>query len=245
MKADQSRQLLLLELQGYDTRLGQIRHRIANLPEQKALDALTADRAEAEADAVRARTRSSDLAREVAKAESDVRLVRDRAERDRDRLAAGQGSPKELTSLQHELDSLARRQAELEDEQLEIMERAEAADGMLAEVEARVGELGVRVADATAARDAAMAELSAELSDYTDKRTTLAPQVGDELLKLYEKIREQTGMGAAAVVQRRCDGCRLELMGADIARISAAPDDEVLRCEECRRILVRTPDSGL
>ncbi|QQS00469.1 MAG: hypothetical protein IPK37_16785 [Austwickia sp.] len=245
MKADREQQLRLLDLQGYDTRLGQIRHRSANLPEQKALDAVAAERTAVESDLIKSRTQQSDIARDVAKAEADVQLVRDRAARNRARLDAGTGTAKELTSLQHELDSLARRQAELEDEQLEIMERAEGTDALVTHLEGRAGELATAVADATSARDAAMGTLAAETAELTERRLEIVPQVATELMALYEKIREQTGMGAAAVVQRRCEGCRLELMGADVARIAAAPADEVLRCEECRRILVRTDESGL
>jgi uncharacterized protein len=52
-------------------------------------------------------------------------------------------------------------------------------------------------------------------------------------------------VGAAALVQRRCQGCRLELNAADLREITAAAEDEVLRCEECQRILVRTAESGI
>lgn len=245
MRADHERQLRLLEVQRCDTRLGQIQHRLANLPQQQALEAVTAQRAGVDADLVRARTQRSDLARDVAKAEADVQLVRDRAARDRARLDAGTATAKELTALQHELESLARRQAELEDDQLEIMERAEATDALVAHLETRAAELATAVTDATTARDAGVATLAAEAAELTERRARIAPQVGEDLLALYEKIRHQTGMGAAEVVQRRCDGCRLELMGADVARIAAAAEDEVLRCEECRRILVRTDESGL
>ncbi|MCB1255287.1 MAG: hypothetical protein KDB39_19055 [Austwickia sp.] len=245
MKADPHAQARLLELAEVDTRLGQIRHRTANLAEQKLLDTVSAERAGVDADLVKARTSASDIAREVAKAEADVQLVRDRAARNQGRLDAGTGPAKELTALQHELASLARRQTELEDEQLDIMERAEATDALVAHLQGRAAELAGAVADATAARDAAQAVLAAEAAELTARRGGLAPEVGDELFALYEKIREQTGVGAAAVVQRRCEGCRLELMGADVARLAAAPADEVLRCEECRRILVRTAESGL
>ncbi len=65
-------------------------------------------------------------------------------------------------------------------------------------------------------------------------------------MALYEKIRgQQAGIGAAELKQRRCTGCRLELNNVEIARLRSADDDEVLRCEECRRILVRTAESGL
>ena len=63
-------------------------------------------------------------------------------------------------------------------------------------------------------------------------------------MALYDKLRVQLGgVGAAALQQRRCSGCQLELTPADRSRILAAPPDEVVRCEECRRILVRVPES--
>ena len=65
------------------------------------------------------------------------------------------------------------------------------------------------------------------------------------LLALYEKIRESSGAGAAMLRARRCEGCRLELNPQELQRIRSAADDEVVRCEECRRILVRTGESGL
>lgn len=244
MKADEASQRRLLDLQALDTRLGQIAHRRGKLPQQQVLDAALAEKGAVDTDLIKARTQQSDVRREVAKAESDVQLVRDRAARDRERMAAG-GGAKELQSLQHELDSLARRQAELEDDQLAVMERAEGIDALVAHLEQRSGELGAAVATAESARDAAVGELDAEAGRLRDERATVTPDIAAPLLDLYEKVRLQTGMGAAAVVQRRCEGCRLELLGADVARIKAAPADEVVRCEECRRILVRTAESGL
>ena len=77
-------------------------------------------------------------------------------------------------------------------------------------------------------------------------REDIAGQVGADLLALYEKIRTSSGgTGAAALRQRRCGGCQLELNAVDLQQIRTAADDEVARCEECRRILVRTPESGL
>jgi predicted nucleic acid-binding Zn-ribbon protein len=71
-------------------------------------------------------------------------------------------------------------------------------------------------------------------------------QVPAELLALYDKVRAQYGgLAAAELRARRCEGCRLEINGADLREIAAMPDDEVLRCPECSRILVRTTESGL
>ena len=67
-----------------------------------------------------------------------------------------------------------------------------------------------------------------------------------DLINLYERLRVQHGgVGAAALRRGRCEGCHLSLNTVDLNAIRAAAADEVLRCEECRRILVRTDESGL
>ncbi|MGN6634840.1 MAG: zinc ribbon domain-containing protein [Oryzihumus sp.] len=246
MKADTSRQWRLLDLQALDTRLDQIAHRKATLPELKELAALEVQTGALDSELVRARTAHGDVQREVTKAEADVQLVRDRAARDQARLDSGQGTAKDLQALQHEVASLARRQGELEDVELEVMERAEALEARVRELEAARAELTARVDALEATRDKALADLDAEAAQVTANRANVVPGVGEDLVALYEKIRANSGgVGAAALHQRRCEGCRLELNQVDINRIAAAADDEVLRCEECRRILVRTSESGI
>ena len=69
---------------------------------------------------------------------------------------------------------------------------------------------------------------------------------GTNLLALYDRIRASSGgVGAAALQHGRCEGCRLSLSPVALNAIRAAAPDAVLRCEECSRILVRVPDSGL
>jgi predicted nucleic acid-binding Zn-ribbon protein len=91
-----------------------------------------------------------------------------------------------------------------------------------------------------------VAEIDAEVETLSAQRATQASGLDGQLLALYEKIRaQQAGIGAAELRQRRCTGCRLELNNVEIGRLRSAEPDEVLRCEECRRILVRTAESGL
>ncbi len=245
MKADPSRQWRLLDLARLDTRSGQLAHKRKTLPQDRAYSEIAARLATHDDDLVRARTAASDVQREVDRAESAVQLVRDRAARNQARLDAGQGSAKDLQALQHELASLDRRQAELEDAQLEVMERVEALEADVERLTAEQQALTEQVEEAAQARDAALAAIAAEEEDVARRRADVSVGVGQDLLDLYEKVRAQTGIGAAELVARRCGGCQLELMGADLRRIAAAPDDEVVRCEECRRILVRTAESGL
>jgi uncharacterized protein len=246
LKADPSRQWRLLDLQTIDTRLDQIAHAKGRLPQHAQLAQLHSRASAMESDLVRAQTASGDIQHEVAKAEADVQLVRDRAARDRSRLDSGTGSAKDLQAIQHELESLARRQSELEDVEIEIMERAEAAESDVTRLEAERATLAAEIDEVTAARDGALRDLDAEAAQVGGPRANTVAGVGEDLVALYEKIRTQSGgLAAAPLRQRRCGGCQLELNTVDMNRIKAAPADEVLRCEECRRILVRTAESGL
>src|SRR5207245_1584512 len=95
-------------------------------------------------------------------------------------------------------------------------------------------------------RDATFAELDAEAEKAAQQRAELGAGIPAELLALYEKIRAASaGVGAAALHRGRCEGCHLQLNTTDLNRLRDAPADEVVRCEECRRVLVRTAESGL
>ncbi len=194
-----------------------------------------------------ARTESSDTAREQAKAEADVDQVRKRAARDQERLDSGLvTNPKDLSNLQSEIASLARRQDDLETVVLEVMERQEAAEARAAELTASVTALETKEAELTGRRDASLADIGTEEDGIRKQREQIAADVPADLLKLYDKLREQQGgIGAARLYQRRCEGCRLELNITEVNEVRAAAADEVVRCENCRRILVRTPESGL
>ncbi len=134
----------------------------------------------------------------------------------------------------------------MEDLELEVMERAETLEARVGALAAERSHLNDQLLDVTASRDAAVATFGQEEASVRETRARLAPEVGEDLLALYAKIRTSAGgVGAAELRQRRCGGCQLELNQVDLARIKAAPPDEVLRCEECRRVLVRTAESGL
>jgi predicted nucleic acid-binding Zn-ribbon protein len=236
----------LLDLQALDTRLDQIAHRKVTLPELSELRVIAAKMSACNDDLVRARTALDDVQREIAKAETDVQLVRERSVRDQARMDAGQGSAKDMQALQHEVASLARRQSALEDVELEVMERAEALAADVSRLEAASAEMTLRADELQAVCDKAFAELDAEVDQIGRSRSDVVAGVGDELVALYEKIRASSdGIGAAVLRQRRCEGCNLELNQVDINRLTSAAQDEVLRCEECRRILVRTSESGI
>ena len=247
MKADPFAQLRLLDVQEIDSQLDQIEHRLRSLPE-RAQEQEAAHRATALHNRQRdLQIEVSDLTAEQRKADADVEQVRARRERDRARMDSGQvANPKDLERMQHEMESLERRIASLEDDELEVMERLETAQRNLDEV---VAERQQAIDAATVAHDAAQqreGELVAEREERRRERDQTASGIPTDLMALYERLRlGQGGVGAAALRARQCGGCRLTLDSAELAQIKAAPSDEVVRCEECSRILVRTAESGL
>jgi len=246
MKAAPEAQKRLLDLAELDTTLDRLAHRRRTLPELAEIDERSKQYARLVTQVIEAETEAGDLAREQAKAESDVDAVRTRAERDQKRLDSGAvTSPRDLASLQSEIASLHKRQGDLEEVVLEIMERREAADSKVTDLIAQREQVKAELKAAEERRDAALAEIEKEVAEVQGRRTTVAGDIPADLLKLYEKLREQYGVGAAMLRGGRCQGCKVALSIAEMNAIKAAPHDEVLRCEECRRILVRTAESGL
>src|SRR5258708_25235303 len=247
VKASPEAQLRLLELADRAAELGRLEHRRGGLPEHAELDRLEQRDTQLSATAASLEAGQGDLRRAQVKAEADVDQVRTRIDRDRKRLDAGQvSSPRELENLQSEIVSLARRQSDLEEIVLDVMERQETAQGSREAAVAERTEIAAARDVVAARRDAALAEIAERAGNAADRRVSVAAQEPPDLLALYERMREQHGgVGAAALRGGRCEGGHLSLNTVDLHRIRAAHPDPVLPCEECRRILVRTPESGL
>jgi predicted nucleic acid-binding Zn-ribbon protein len=247
VKADPFVQLRLLDLQALDSGLDRLAHRRRTLPELAEIVRLDGLVDALRDGIVRYETEVSDLAREQAKFERQIDEVRTRKDRDEQRLASGAiTNPKQLQEMQHEVETLTRRQSDLEDSELELMEKSETAQ---AELDRLTGERDKHLAERAEAeqrRDLTWAEIDAEIVRTSAERAELAATFSADLLALYEKIRAaEGGVGAGAIERGRCGGCRLDLMGNEKAEIRAAAPDEVLRHEECSRIMVRTAESGV
>jgi uncharacterized protein len=246
VKASPQTQLRLLELADLDAELGRLTHRRAHLPEISELAQLDKRAGQLKDAIVLAETALADLSRDQTRAERDVDQVRNRIDKDQARLDAGQvGAARELASLQSEIESLHRRQADLEEIVLDLMEKRESLETERSSLTGERDSLESEVATVTAARDTAFAEIDAAASTAGAKRAAVAADVPADLLTLYDKIRATSTVGAAMLRGGQCQGCHVSLSTVDLNAIRAAAADEVIRCEECRRILVRTPESGL
>lgn len=239
MKAEVAQQRSLLEVAELDAELSRAAHRAANLPEQQHYEQAAADH-RAAADRLAALAIAiEDLDAQVSRFESEIDGVRQREDRDRKLLDSGTVNPKQLEELQHELDTLERRQSSLEDSLLEVMERREQLAAEQADESAKAEALQQDLATAELRRDEAIADIDRLRADRGDRRAEVLAGLDPKLVELYERQRASAGVGAGRLLGHRCGACRIEIDRGELARISAAAEDEVLRCPECGAILLR------
>ena len=244
MKAEVSQQRSLAELAELDAELLRLAHRRSHLPEQERYERVRADHRSANDRLAALRLALEDLDAQVARFESEIDAVRQREERDRSLLRAGTPDARQLTDLQHELQTLERRQSSLEDSLLEVMERHEELQGEQSRELAAIDTLQSDLASAQQARDDAVADIEQTRQRRAGRRAELIAGVDEQLVTIYERQRSAGGAGAGPLLGKRCGACRMELDRGELARISAAAEDDVLRCPECGAILVRVKGSG-
>jgi len=120
------------------------------------------------------------------------------------------------------------------------MVRLEGLDSRIAELSKRRDELAIEVDAKTKDRDQALEPISQAVSPTKSDRDTIVKYIESELLSLYEKIRlTSDGLAAVRLADGKCQGCHLTMSAAELTRINALAIDELVRCEECRRILIR------
>jgi predicted nucleic acid-binding Zn-ribbon protein len=240
MKATPEDQHLLIELQLIDSQITQAKAKLANLPEREQIAAIHQRLENTAVELGVVETELADVAIDLRRSEVEVEQVEDRMKKDEQLLASGSVAPKEMEKLQHEIQTLTKRRGELEEVQLEIMIKVDAIQARVDElVSDQSGlkqlelELNIRLENASAEIDSAISKLSLD-------RSQLLPKIDSALVDLYEKVRTSgAGIGAALLVGNKCDGCHLSINVIELERIKGLADDEIIRCEECRRILVR------
>lgn len=240
MRADPTAQAGTLDLAGIDAEIGRLAHQRRTLAEHAELETAEKRFQEAKDAVVRAETRAGDLDRDIRRIERDVEGVRARTEKDNGLLAGSGIGAKQATELQHELDTLARRQGVLEDEQLEIMEEREAVGGELDHAGATLSEAEIAVADVTGRRDSAVADLDAAQAGRDRERAAAVGKLPEDLYADYERLRAKGQVAAGGLDGSRCGACRLELDRTFLSRLRGLEADEVVHCEECGAILVRS-----
>lgn len=243
MKARPADQLLLIEVARLDEAIRSADHARRNPAQTARVNELIATRLTESATLTRLLGERDDVQAEIARLESDVALVDARTARDTERLAAT-SNVKEAQGFEHELASLAKRKSDLEDAELELMERLETADAAVAAQEAVIAAINDEGARLSAEGKAAVAEATAAGEAATRDRAAVAATVPAELLALYERLAAR-GVGAGLLRRTTCEGCHMVLSGTDLQTLRQTAEDDVVMCPECGGILVRSDESGL
>jgi hypothetical protein len=231
----------LLEVQALDTVADQLRHRREHLPERAELADRNAKLSELEARVSELQGERDAISSSEKRLEDEIAMVTERAKTEDRRLYSGAVNvPRELTALQDEIAALQRRQRQLEDQELDLMEQAEPLDAALAELETSRRALDADAVTLSAAVAEAEAEIESQLADALARRSVAVADIPPELLKEYEGLRGALGgIGVARLTGNRCEGCHLALSAVDVDRIRHEPDDALVHCTECGRLLVR------
>lgn len=232
----------LLTLQERDTEGDQLRHRRAHLPERARLDELTAELASVETEGASVTAHRDDLVRRQGELEGELADIERRAtDMDRRMRSGTVTAPRDLQAMADQLQALKRRQSDLEDAELEIMEQLDPLEATLSELQDRWAALDAEATGLRSAVAGAEVDLDAQLERVGAARAAAAAEVPPELMATYERLRHRLGgVGAAPLVGASCGGCHLTLSAGELDRIRKLPPDTIVTCEQCGRILVRS-----
>ncbi|MDO8645309.1 MAG: hypothetical protein Q7R42_01820 [Candidatus Planktophila sp.] len=240
MKASPHDQRQILNTASLDQRTTALNHKAQTLVEHALLANVRIKSQNLRDLRIGAQTELSDVKRELLRAEADVEQIVMRIVRDEARLNGGSASPKELEQLQHEVGTLSVRRAELEEVELEVMMRIDEINARISELSEQEANLTAEIVDLEIRTENALAAFNSELEIIAKERSENLASVNPEFIALYEKIRtSNNGTGAAALIAGSCNGCHLSINAIELKRITDIAEDEVVRCEECRCILVR------
>ncbi len=240
MDATTEELLQLLELQKVDSAIDRLNARLRSLPEQAELDALEESLISLEREAGETQAALNEVSARQRKLDNEIDSVERKVKMEEGRLNSGDvSSARELSSLAAEVDSLKRRLAKFEDDDLEVMEEAEKLEKQMSSLSADIDRARAEVESATRRRDEAGRKVAEELEAARPRREHWASRTRPELLALYDELRAgKGGVGAAALAGSTCLGCHMQLPAQEVERLRKSSG--VLRCEECGRILVVT-----
>lgn len=228
----------LLTLQECDLEIRRASKELEEMPEKQAI-LKTRHKA---ADVRELRGKAEELVHRLdlaIKANNDeVALVDEKIRAVQTTLDSGEvNNPKEVHNLSREMDALKRREDKLDNETLSLMERAEKAREQVAKIDAALGTLAEREDELIARYQLKGGEVQARLEEKRALRSTLAADLGPELLERYESACEtKGGIGAARLLGVTCSACRVELPAERVEELKSGPDIGV--CPSCRRLLV-------
>lgn len=238
MKASPRQQTLLLSLQELDTMLARLRRRREQLPERGLIAELDGKTAEAKAEFMAVQRERDTQQAEIERLESDIATVQQRIGRD-EHLLAVSTSAKEAQAIEHELELLRRRKAELEDRELELLEVHEEAGNRFDASAQRLNEIDQQRAELVRALADAEHAIDEEIARTAEERDGVSAELQGDLRAHYEQLRARHGIAVARLRGNISEGSNMELTPAELAAVRSVPVDELAYCPHSGAILVR------
>ena len=239
MRAANESQKLLIELSSIDQKITRLSNQKQNHPQLRKIAELTARLPSIEASIVENDSRINETKKELARAEVDVENIAKRVEKDNERLNSGETSAKDLTQIQHEIGTLKNKQKDLEEVEISILEILEDLDHkksglqeILIQVNDEINQLNILI-------KGDFSKANSDIAVFTTNRNKVVAKIDKSLVELYDKIRLEHGIGAGMFSHGMCSSCQIQISPAEIVKINALDPEEVIRCENCRCILVR------
>ncbi|RZU61435.1 zinc ribbon domain-containing protein [Zhihengliuella halotolerans] len=232
----------LLELAKLDSAVVSLRRQLREAQQDPESARVEAAEAQARANAEEARAARDAAAADLRASEAAVAKVVAHRGRDQHKLDTGAGTASDMMALSHEVETLTKRQAELEDEELALMERVEAAEAQAATAERALEAAEAARAAVESRIESATADVREQLAAAEADRAGFAATVDTSLVTLYDKAYARRGIGAARLFHGVSEGSGMQLSPGDLAEILAAPAERVVYCPDSGAILVRDPE---
>ena len=231
----------LLILQDRDRKLTTLRAELASLGPQARMIQGRVDTAKAASEA--SRHKAMELETERKKLELDVEGKKQQIER----YSLQQYQTKkneEYRTLAHEIEVARQGIRKIEDAELELMERIEAAQKEAARLSRTASEAKAEADHQLADLKDREENLRRELKKFESDRADLAAAVDTTLLSKYERQRRSKGERIVVGVDHGvCGGCHVRLPAQVL--ITCQADQELASCPNCGRILYYTRDMTL
>jgi len=231
----------LLVLQDRDRKIIKIREQLAHIPAERSQLQAKLSAATTGLDAAKLRVKQIETDRK--KLELEVESKKGQI----DKYSTQQLQTKkneEYRALSNEINTCKAAIVKLDDQQLELMENAEAAQKEVARY-TQISNEQKRTADALLAELATREEaLKKELAGLEANRAELAGAVDESVRTKYERLMKHKGSSVVVGIQHGvCGGCHMTLSRQTV--VSCCADQEVVTCINCGRILYYTPDMDL
>ena len=231
----------LIVLQERDRQLAQLQAELEAIPPQRATATRRGAALEGTLEVARQQTRQFEANRKQLELEVESRNERIA------RYSLQQFQTKrneEYKALDHEIETCRREISRLEDQQLELMEKADAGHRLIQETSAQ--SIQTRRESERILADLAQREqaLQKQLAELQAGRTDLASAVEPGLLARYERLRRTKGDKVVVGVEHgACGGCHVGLPAQVILGCRSA--QELVQCPNCGRILFYTRDMDM